>query len=254
LKVGKLESLKVLTFQPSNFSTQKGLRMIEANDLIKGVRAGRVLHTGFLEPLEAAALVAKLRQAEVNVNVSGGYPGAKRRVVTVFPEHIPEADTPLTALYIADVHDADELRVGLGRTFDMDTIGDIIEHQDGLSVIVLRETANENPVTVRGKTYEVKIVELEKVASGSRKRQTAIVPALRVDALGAKAFGVSRSYFAKGVAAGNVFVNGQKATKSTDAAAGDEVYAEGLGRFSVVSVQGETRKGNLRITLDIEKS
>jgi RNA-binding protein YlmH len=228
--------------------------MIEASELIKAARAGRVLHTGFLEPLDAAALVAKLRQAEVNVNVSGGYPGAKRRVITVFPEQIPEADTPLTALYIADVHDADELRVGLRRNLDADAVGDIIEHQDGLSVIVLRDVANEKPVTVRGKTYEVKIVEIQKVASGSRKRQTAIVPALRVDALGAKAFGVSRSYFAKGVAAGNVFVNGQKATKSTDAEAGDEIYAEGLGRFSIVSVQGETRKGNLRITLDIEKS
>jgi RNA-binding protein YlmH len=228
--------------------------MIEANELIKAARAGRVLHTGFLEPLDAAALVAKLRQAEVSVNVSGGYPGAKRRVVTVFPEHMPEADTPLAALYVADMHDADELRVGLRRNLDADAVGDIIEHQAGLSVIVLREAANENPVTVRGKTYSVKIVELQKVTSGSRKRQSAIVPALRVDALGAKAFGVSRSYFAKGVAAGNVFVNGQKATKSTDAEAGDEVYAEGLGRFSVVSVQGETRKGNLRITLDVEKS
>ena len=228
--------------------------MIEANELIKGVRAGRVLHTGFLEPNETAALVAKLRQAEVSVNVSGGYPGAKRRVVTAFPENIPEADTPLTALYVAEVHDADELRVGLRRNYDADVLGDIVEHQDGLSVIILREAANENSVTVRGKTYPVQIVELQKVASGSRKRQTTIVPALRVDALGAKAFGVSRSYFAKGVAAGNVFVNGQKANKSTDAEAGDEVYAEGLGRFSVVSVQGETRKGNLRITIDVEKS
>jgi RNA-binding protein YlmH len=241
-------------YLPVSLSKQVRIKMIEANELIKGARAGRVLHTGFLEPLEAAALVAKLRQAEVSVNISGGYPGAKRRVVTVFPEHMPEADTPLAALYVADMHDADELRVGLRRNLDADAVGDIIEHQDGLSVIVLREAVNENPVTVRGKTYSVKIVELQKVTSGSRKRQSAIVPALRVDALGAKAFGVSRSYFAKGVAAGNVFVNGQKATKSSEAEAGDEVYAQGLGRFAVVSVQGETRKGNLRITLDVEKS
>jgi RNA-binding protein YlmH len=228
--------------------------MTDVKELIKAVNAGRVLHTGFLAASDAAALVAKLRQAKVSVNVSGGYPGAKRRVVTVFPEHIPDADTPLVALYIADAHDADELRVGLRRTLEADAIGDIIEHQDGLSVVVLRDAASETPVSVRGKTYEVKVVGLEHVASGSRKRQSAIVPALRVDALGAKAFGVSRSYFAKGVAAGNVFVNGQKATKSSEAEAGDEVYAEGLGRFSIVSVQGETRKGNLRITLDVEKS
>ncbi len=227
--------------------------MNDVKELINAARAGRVVHTGFLEPHDAAALVAKLRQAEISVNVSGGYPGAKRRVITVFPEHIPEADTPFVALYVADAHDPDELRVGLRRNFNADVLGDILEHQDGLSAVVLREAAKETPIMIRGKTYEANIVELQKVAAGSTKRQTAIVPALRVDALGAKAFGVSRSYFAKGVAAGNVFVNGQKATKSTDAEAGDEIYAEGLGRFSVVSVQGETRKGNLRITLDVEK-
>lgn len=227
--------------------------MNDVKDLINAAYAGRVVHTGFLEPNDAAALVAKLRQADVNVNVSGGYPGAKRRVITVFPDHIPEADTPLVGLYVADTHDADELRVALRKNLDAALIGDIIEHQDGLSAVVLREAAKETPVNIRGKTHEVKMVELQKVATGSSKRQTAIVPALRVDALGAKAFGVSRSYFAKGVAAGNVFVNGQKATKATDAEAGDEVYAEGLGRFSVVSVQGETRKGNLKITLEVEK-
>jgi RNA-binding protein YlmH len=228
--------------------------MNELKDLINAAKAGRVVHTGFLEPNDAAALVAKLRQADVSVNVSGGYSGAKRRVITVFPNHIPEANTPLVGLYVADTHDADELRVALRKNLAADAIGDILEHQDGLSAVVLRDAAKETPVSVRGKTYEAKIVELQKVATGSSKRQTTIVPALRVDALGAKAFGVSRSYFAKGVAAGNVFVNGQKATKSTDAEAGDEVYAEGLGRFSVVSVQGETRKGNLKITLDIEKT
>jgi RNA-binding protein YlmH len=227
--------------------------MNDIKDLITAARAGRVVHTNFLEPNDAAALVAKLRQADISVNVSGGYPGAKRRVITVFPEHIPDADTPLVGLYVADAHDADELRVGLRKTLEADAIGDIIQHQDGLSAVMLRGVAKETPVTIRGKTFEAKIVELQKIAAGSSKRQTTIVPALRVDALGAKAFGVSRSYFAKGVAAGNVFVNGQKASKSTDAEAGDEIYAEGLGRFSVVSVQGETRKGNLRITMDVEK-
>jgi RNA-binding protein YlmH len=227
--------------------------MNDVKDLINAARAGRVVHTRFLEPNEAAALVAKLRQADVSVNVSGGYPGAKRRVITVFPDHVPEADTPLIGLYVADTHDADELRVALRRNLAADVVGDIITHQYGLSAVVLREAAKETPVNIRGKTHEVKIVELQKVAMGQGSRQTAIVPALRVDTLGAKAFGVSRSYFAKGIAAGNVFVNGQKATKATDAEAGDEIYAEGLGRFSVVSVQGETRKGNLKITLDVEK-
>ena len=44
-------------------------------------------------------------------------------------------------------------------------------------------------------------------------------------------------------------LNGRPAGKSSSAALGDEVYAEGLGRFTVLEVQGETRKGNVKVVL-----
>src|SRR5688572_1133479 len=81
---------------------------------------------------------------------------------------------------------------------------------------------------------------------------TAIVPSLRVDVLGARAFKVSRAYFAKGVAAGRVRVEGAvagAASKATTADLGDRVIADGLGSFTVVSIDGTTRKGNLKVTL-----
>lgn len=83
---------------------------------------------------------------------------------------------------------------------------------------------------------------------------TAIVPSLRVDVLGARAFTVSRAYFAKGVAAGRVSVSSSTtkvADKATTAAVGDTVIADGLGSFTVVSVDGTTRKGNLKVTLAV---
>jgi RNA-binding protein YlmH len=78
-----------------------------------------------------------------------------------------------------------------------------------------------------------------------------IVPSLRADVLGARAFRVSRAWFAKGIANGNVSVNGRPAGKSTQALAGDEVTASGLGSFTVISVDGETKKGNLKVTLEV---
>lgn len=80
---------------------------------------------------------------------------------------------------------------------------------------------------------------------------TAIVPSLRVDVLGARAFKVSRAYFAKGVAAGNVLIGGAKAGKSASVEAGQEVHAVGLGRFRLVSVDGTTRRENLKVTLAV---
>lgn len=83
---------------------------------------------------------------------------------------------------------------------------------------------------------------------------TAIVPSLRVDVLGARAFKVSRAYFAKGVAAGRVSVGGKTAGKATTVDSGEVVVAHGLGAFTVVSVDGLTRKGNAKVTLDVTKS
>ena len=171
------------------------------------------------------------------------FPGARRRVVTVFPDNVPEATTPLTALYAEGVHEPDDLRVALGKAVEADAVGDIIAHQAGLSVIVLENASTPSSLNVRGQAVTLQTVPLDRIASGSRKKQVVVVPSLRVDALGAKAFNVSRSYFSKGIKAGNVTVNGTKATKSSSAEPGDEVYAEGIGRFYVSTVQGETRRG-----------
>lgn len=212
-------------------------------------------HSSFLEPEAAAALASELRSAEVSVTVWGGYPGARRRVLTAYPDSIPEASTPLAARYAAGVQDESDLRAALRAHLSAGSLGDIIRHQGGLSVIGLARDLEALPERIRvaGREVALEDVPLERVASGKRQRQLVIVTSLRVDALGAKAFGVSRSYFSKGIAAGNVTVNGQRASKASAAEAGDEVYAEGLGRFYLVSVQGETRRGNLKALLEIEK-
>ena len=107
--------------------------------------------------------------------------------------------------------------------------------------------------SIKGVPVEPLEVPVDRVAGGSGKEFSAVVPSLRVDVLGAKAFRVSRAYFAKGVAAGRVRVNGKPAGKSVVAESGDEVYADGLGRFRVERVEGETRRGNLRVTLRVER-
>lgn len=225
------------------------------NDLLAAVRGGRVASTGFLMPDDAARLAANLREAQAGVYVSGGYPGAKRRVVTAFPEHIPEAHEPLTAIYYAGVRDEDVLRAALElHGVSREALGDAILHQDGLSLILLASSKDQalSLRTVEGRPVSPQEVPLQHLSSSKARKVTIIVPALRVDTLGAKAFGVSRSYFSKGIASGKVSVNGQKAGKASSAEPGDEVYAAGLGRFVIARVQGETRKGNLKVEVEVE--
>jgi len=77
-----------------------------------------------------------------------------------------------------------------------------------------------------------------------------VVPSLRVDAVGAKGFGVSRTYFQEGVKAGKVRLRGRMATPKDELVPGDVLYAEGLGVLKVLEVLGSTRKGRIRVRVE----
>lgn len=206
----------------------------------------------FLEPDAADALVGALRHAGIAVSVDGGRPAAARRVVTAHPEQVPHAGPRLAAVWFAQVRDEGVVRAAAAAAgIDKGALGDVVVDAEGAAVVGLA-TAVPALTALRPAGVAGLEVPLARLAQGRSRRREAVVPSLRVDALGAKAFGVSRTWFAKGVAAGRVHVNGARATKSAEAAEGDEVWADGLGRFRVLEVRGETRKGNLKVTLEVE--
>jgi RNA-binding protein YlmH len=227
-------------------------------DALRGAAlGGRVRSTGFLEPADADRVAAAVRSPGVEVEAWGGYPGARRRVVTARPDHVPEARPALAAVYLPEVAEEVALRSALrARGVAASALGDVVLHQDGASVVTLDPppAALLEEVAVGGLRTQGRVVGLDLVAGGRARELEAVVPALRLDVLGARAFGVSRSYFAKGVAAGRVSVNGSVAGKRAEVAEGDEVWAEGLGRFSVRAITGTTRRGNLKVRLAVERA
>lgn len=174
--------------------------------------------------------------------------------MTVFPDNIPNANTKLAAIYAKTEMEASEYKVFLLKYLDDGDIGDIIEHQEGLTAIII-DSKKKKLTEIMGQSGKIELEEvgLERIDSGSTKSRQVVVPSMRVDVIGAKALNVSRSYFAKGVKAGNVFLNGKTATKSSSAIVGDEIYAKGLGRIRVMEIQGETRRGNQKILIEVEK-
>jgi RNA-binding protein YlmH len=220
--------------------------------LIEAARGGRVASGPFLPPAEADALAARLRRSGVGVSLDGGRPAAERRVVTAHPPEMPEAGPRLVAVWFEGVRDEGDLRAAVrAEGVDAGSLGDVVVDADGAAVVAV---AAALPALLEARVGAAagREVPLERLSQGRLRRRDVVVPSLRVDALGAKSFGVSRSWFAKGVAAGRVHVNGKPAGKSADAAQGDEVWADGLGRFRVVAVHGETRKGNLKVTVEVE--
>jgi RNA-binding protein YlmH len=221
-------------------------------EMITAARGGRVASGPFMAPAEADALVASLRRAGVGVSMDGGRPAAERRVVTAHPLEVPEAGPRLVAVWFEGVRDEGDLRAAARAAgIEAGALGDVVVDADGAAIVAVA-AVQADLLAVRAGSGAGREVPLERLAQGRRRRRDVVVPSLRVDAVGAKAFGVSRSWFAKGVAAGRVHVNGKPAGKSAEAAQGDEVWADGLGRFRVVALQGETRKGNLKVTVEVE--
>ena len=224
--------------------------------LTAAARGGRVEGSGFLDEADASACLARLRSGGVAATAWGGRPAAVRRVVVARPDHVPEAGPRLGAVYLAGVDDADEARAALRAAgLPAAALGDAVPHQDGLSVILLADVLEDVPgeLRVRGRPVRPEPVPIERVATGTVKTLQLVVPSLRADVLGAKAFGASRSWFGKGVAAGKVRVDGAAAGKSASLETGSELWAEGLGRARLLSVEGETRRGNRKVRVEVEK-
>lgn len=225
-------------------------------ELTAAVRAGRVAFTGFLTPDASSALLKALRSEGVRAEAWGGYPGARLRVVGARPSHVPAAPAQLTGWFVQGAVSGEELRsAALAAGVPGDRVGDSTEHTDGATLVTFAPLAPEltGITQLGGRAVKPVEVPVERAFGGTVRRTEAVVPSLRVDVLGARAFGVSRAYFSRGVAAGRVSVNGAKAGKSTTAEPGDEIYAEGLGRLVVEESLGGTRRGNLKVALTVER-
>ncbi len=221
-----------------------------------GARAGRVAFSPFLDPAQADALLARLKAAGVSAEAWGGYAGARRRVVAAYPPEVPTAHANLTGWYVEGTWAGPELRAAaVAASVPAGRLGDAVAHQQGVTLVTFAPVAPELAALtqVEGRPISGVEVPVGRLGGAEARTVSAVVPSLRVDVLGARAFGVSRAYFAKGVAAGRVSVNGNAAGKAASAAEGDQVYAEGLGRFHVKGVMGETRRGNLKVTLVVER-
>jgi RNA-binding protein YlmH len=71
--------------------------------------------------------------------------------------------------------------------------------------------------------------------------------------VGAKGFGVSRNYFAQGVKTGKVKLKGKTATVKDEVAEGDRLTAEGLGDLIIKKILGQTKRGNVKLEVDVHK-
>jgi len=221
---------------------------VELSDLIKKARGGRVVASGFLNPEEQETLRSLAAREGLELAWFGGLPAAERRLGVLHPAEVPAVSDPTWTGWLA-AEDPERTAASLRRSLEPQELGDVRLLPGG--VLFVTTAAGKKRLAQAG--LEPVEPPPEVLPKSRGRTRTLVVPSLRVDVVGAKGFGVSRSYFAKGVKAGKVRLRGRTAGSGDEVREGDTLIAEGLGQVTLVRVVGRTKKGNYKVELSSER-
>ncbi|MBE5779147.1 MAG: RNA-binding protein [Clostridiales bacterium] len=219
----------------------------------------RPLFTGFLSPPEAQWALQAGRKAGVDVRFSGGYEDAERKMACFLPLGEEEPDFPFCALSLTWPHQTapghrDILGAAMGMGVQRHCLGDIALEQERAILFVTEELADHicQGLTSAGRIkLQVRLLEeLPEIQPPEAKTLHDTVASLRLDAVVASGFSLSRAKAADLIAAGRVKLR-HLPTLRTDAQVeeGDSISAMGLGRIRLDAVGSPTKKGRIPLTI-----
>lgn len=225
-------------------------------------------HTPFLSPGEQAAVQLLLSAwGQPRYLFWGGYPQAERQICAFLPDWQEEADFradpegPVTAVEAgfpsgAGLSHRDILGSLMGLGITRELLGDILVEEGRCQLLVLRRGLSivlsqwESAGRQRLKLREIPLEEL-RVQPPEVKTIRDTVAALRLDAVLASGFSLSRSKAAQYISAGKAAVNHRECLKpDRTVAQGDVLTCRGLGKCVVKEVLGESRKGRIMLLLE----
>lgn len=241
-------------------SDEEARFLARGRDLLTDVEAGkgpRVTH--FCNPRELAFLLRDARAySGVTFCVYGGFPDAERNVLCLNPWGI-ETPMGVDVLEIQGREDLEHrkilgsiLHLGLDRRM----VGDI-RLRGNCAQIAVRETMTrfleEQLTRVGGQFVATRIVPLEDIwqEPPPYRLETTTVSSLRIDAILAGAFHVSRRQIQEEIQKGNVHMDFRvPRTSSETVHLGSVLSLRRFGRVRLAEIGSVTRKNRNRITLE----
>lgn len=233
-------------------------------DLIRRCeRTAQAGFSAFLDGAQQAEITEHVSFYGFNMKMFGGYDGAERKIIGVFPEWEEPDDTafPISVLKIKSGYDRelthrDYLGTLMGQGIDRSKTGDILIDGQYAYVFVCEDIAqyladNIKKIGNQGARIEICGVNDAQIPEPKRETVTAVCASLRLDAVVAALCNLPRSQSAKLINASLVKLNYRECEDaSRTVAAGDLISVRGHGRFTFVGADGETRKGRLHITAE----
>ena len=163
---------------------------------------------------------------------------------------------PMTPKFAEQLTHRDFLGAVMNLGIERDTVGDIFVQDKGAVVFCQEGIASyltDYLKQVRHTQVKCSVVEAaDCLSSPVTEKLTLSVASLRIDTVVSKVYNIARSRSLELFRAGRVFVNGRLTeNNSYTLGNGDAVTARGFGRFVYMGEQGETRKGKIRINVEI---
>lgn len=232
-----------------------------AEDLAQRCERNCVLTaTAYLTPAEQAILQTQFHtNADCQLLLRGGHPDCERKAAFFLPYYLDadsfEDSDYFTVLQISagfgTPSHRDYMGAILGLGIRRDFLGDIWVQEDMATVFSMPYVASHIRTSLdKVGRYGVKIREipLESVEAPIRKTKSVsfTVQSLRLDAVAAGLFHISRTTAADQIRAGLVTLNDLTCLR-TDAPiqAGDTLSIRGHGKGRILEVGGQSRKGRL---------
>lgn len=186
----------------------------------------------------------------------GGYEGAERRCAVFYPEYLSEEEAREQSGVVAlrasfrpgSLSHRDLLGSLMNAGVTRDCIGDLLVHEDFCDVLCLEETAPFLLDNVsRAGRETLRLSRLEGPPAAKEEKAESLrdtVASLRLDAVLASAFRLSRGAAAELIGAGRVKVNDFECLKpDRPTEEGDVFSVRGHGRALLEGVEGQSRKG-----------
>lgn len=214
---------------------------------------------GFLREEEASVA---LSSAGKNAFLYGGYDGAERTLLCVYPEWLEREaiEFPITAITLkyrkSDIlAHKDFLGALMSLGIKRETVGDILI-TEGKAVVFLSEdiagyVINELHTIGRVGVSVSRGIEGELPCASKKQTIRSTVASHRLDCVVAALCNLSRSSADELLRDGRVMLNSiitEKATKTISV--GDKLTVRGYGKYEVTSTEGVTRKGRSVIVVE----
>jgi len=224
-----------------------------------------VRRTDFLDPRQVFIIQSLAgRFGEAQIRADGGYGEAERKRMIITPDFLDPEYEPIGITVLAVTSDdariseldhGDYLGAMLGLGVKRDKLGDIHVHEWGAHMLVAEEMAPffELHLTQAGRVHVfTQLLPLEKLQTSVQVLDTmqCSVASMRLDGIVSEVTRLSRAKVLPPIQAGRCKVNWKvEEDPSRQLKEGDIISLQGFGRFKLVSVDGVSKKGRIRLTV-----